>query len=159
MNLHGVVFFTYYANYANIDARQTAGNNALFVESGDNALQSVLAARSALLLAESGLRQYESGAGLANIGQAYALAGYAEIFLAEDYCAGAPLADLLPDGGFQYLVPVGTDSLFGLAETQFDSACFAHANGNDTIEALASVGLAARAARPWRLYECRRRSQ
>jgi hypothetical protein len=125
---------------ANIDARATAAGGG-FAEGGDGGWQALLNARSVLLLAVPGLATYEPAGGQSKVGEAYALIGYAELFLAEDYCAGTPLDRVLPGGaGVQYGTPLTTDSLLGVAEVHFDSA-LAHANGDATVEGLASVGL------------------
>lgn len=107
----------------------------------DYVLASVFGARSALLLAEGALAQYEPASGQRLAGEAFALVGYAELVLAEDFCAGSPLDRVLPTGGFEYGMPLSTDSLFGAAEAHFDSAA-AHANGDTTVMMLAHLGLA-----------------
>jgi hypothetical protein len=127
------------AAQANIDARQTVGTGR-FVESGDIAWQYLGQARSGLLVAIPGLLKYEPTNGRSKIGEAYALAGYAELLLAEGYCAGTPLDEVLPGGRIQNGMPLSTDSLFAVAETHFDSA-LAEANGDVTVVGLASVGL------------------
>jgi hypothetical protein len=131
--------FGYPPTYNNIDARRTKAF-AGWPESGDGVLTGILGARSELLLDLGPLQQYETGAGVARIGEAWALVGYAELLLAEDYCAGVPLSQGVPGGGFAYGRPLTTDSLLGTAEAHFDSA-LAHSGGNDSITALASVGL------------------
>jgi hypothetical protein len=107
----------------------------------DFLLAAVFGARSSLLLAQEALAQYEPASGQHMVGEAFALVGYAELVLAEDFCAGSPLDRVLPGGGFEYGMPLSTDSLFGVAEAHFDSAA-AHANGDTTIAMLAHVGLA-----------------
>lgn len=107
----------------------------------DYVLAAIFGARSSLLLAEGALAQYEPASGQRMAGEAFALVGYAELVLAEDFCAGAPLDRVLPTGGFEYSMPLSTDSLFGAAAAHFDSAA-AHANGDTTVLALAHVGLA-----------------
>ncbi len=128
-----------HANVANIDARLTAGGGG-FTEPGDFAWPHVMQARSALLVAIPALVRYEPASGRSKIGEAYALAGYAELLLAEAYCAGTPLDQLAPGGEIQYSTPLTTDSLLGVAETHFDSA-IAEGNGDATVAGLASVGL------------------
>jgi hypothetical protein len=124
---------------ANIDARMTTAARGLG-EYGDYPWVALLAARSSLLLALPGLVRYEPASGQAKIGEAYALIGYAELLLAEDYCAGTPLDELLSGGGIQYGTPLTTDSLLGVAEAHFDSA-MAEAHGDAPTMGLASVGL------------------
>jgi hypothetical protein len=136
----------YYATSANIDARYTALSSSAyhisssFYEAGDGPLQMLLTSRSSLLLSLVGLQAYEPASGQSKIGEAYALVGYAELIMAEDYCAGVPLTAVVSGGGYQYGTPLTTDSLLGTAEAHFNTA-LAHTGGNDTVVALASVGL------------------
>jgi len=125
----------------NIDARRTVFAAGGQNEYGDGALQPLLGARSSLLLAVQGLQQYEGADGQQKAGEAYALVGYIEVQLAEDYCAGITLDRALPDGGWAFVMPISTDSLLATAETHFDSA-IAHANNDATVLALAHTGLA-----------------
>ncbi len=124
---------------ANMDARMTTGGGGFF-EQGDLPWKGLLQARAELLAAEGGLARYEPPSGQSMIGEAYALAGYAELFLAESYCAGTPLDGVREDGSIQYGTPLTTDSLLGVAEAHFDSAV-AQAHGDPTVMGLASVGL------------------
>ncbi len=130
--------FSYSAAQANIDARITTGGGG-FAEFADYPWQYLLQARSALLLSIPGLTQYEPVSGLSKVGEAYALAGYAEALLAESYCAGTPLDQVLLNS-VQYGTPLTTDSLFGVAEAHFDSAAVA-GHGDAAVLGLASVGL------------------
>jgi hypothetical protein len=125
---------------ANIDARATAGGGGYY-ETGDNAAQGLLAARASLLLAEGGLQRFEPPSGQVKIGEAYALIGYTELLLAEEFCAGVPLSAVLPTGGIVYGMPLTTDSLLGVAEAHFDSAVV-YAGGDATAGPLAGIGLA-----------------
>jgi hypothetical protein len=125
--------------FANIDARTTAAIGQ-FQEGGDIPWQALLGSRSAVLLALPRLLRYEPTSAKSKIGEAYALAGYTELLLAEDYCAGTPLDVIVPGGGIRYEMPLSTDSLFGVAIAHFDSAR-ADANGDPSIEGLAAVGL------------------
>ena len=131
--------FSYYGFYANIDARMTVGD-AEFSESADAPWGNLLQARSALLVALPELARYEPPAARSTVGEAYALVGYAELLLAESYCAGTPLDAVVPGGGIRYGTPLTTDSLLGVAQAHFDSAVAA-ANGDATVLGLASVGL------------------
>ncbi len=133
-------FFSFDATYANIDARMTSGANG-FAESGDRPIQLLLNARLTLLSAVPVLEKYEPASGRTKVGEAFALIGYAELLVAEDYCAGVPLDAFGPLQGIHYGVPLTTDSLLGAAEAHFDSAV-AHAGGDVTIAAFAGVGLA-----------------
>ncbi len=130
--------FTIFGSFANVDARMTAGGRR-FQESVDSPWEYLLRARSSLLAAVPALTAYEPPNARSKIGEAYALAGYAELLVAESYCAGTPLDDVLPDR-IQYGVPLTTDSLLGVAEAHFDSAS-AEAHGNATVSELAAVGL------------------
>ncbi len=132
--------FRYFAaSEANIDARLTAGTTG-FREEGDVAWPLLLQARSSLLRVVPGLMRYEPASGQSKVGEADALAGYAELLLAESYCAGTPLSDVVPGGTIRYGMPLTTDSLLGVAEAHFDSA-IARAHGDSTVSGLASVGL------------------
>jgi hypothetical protein len=125
--------------YANIDARMTTAQNG-FYEQADNGLENIMSARPQLLIAAIGLHKFESASGQSKAGEAYALTGYAELILAEQFCAGVPLSADLPQGGIAYGQPLTTDSLLGVAEAHFDSA-LAYAAGDNNIIALANVGL------------------
>ncbi len=126
--------------YANVDARVTAGGGGSFLESGDPAWKALLQARSMLVASVPGLITNEPASARSNIGLAYALAGYAELFLAESYCAGTPLSEVAPGGVVQYGMPLTTDSIVGVAVTHFDSAV-AESHGDATAGGLAAVGL------------------
>ncbi len=123
----------------NLDARLTAGG-AGFGEISDYAWQGLLQARAALLGAVPRLASYEPASGRSMVGEAYALGAYAELFLAEAYCAGTPLDAVRSDGTIEYGVPLSMDSLLGVAEEHFDSA-LAQSNGDARVAGLASVGL------------------
>ncbi len=133
-------YFGFSGALANIDARITVGGRG-FVESGDLPFQTLLQGRLTLLSAIPLLETYEPANGQAKAGEAFALVGYAELLLAEDYCAGAPLDALGGVLGVRYGGPLTTDSLLGAAEADFDSAA-AHAAGDAPTASLAAVGLA-----------------
>lgn len=127
--------------YEPIDARYTSAEEpGITEENGDAPLVPLLAARATLLLAAPSLTTYEVGANRALAGEALALAGFAELFLAEDYCAGVPLDLALPGGGIQFGAPLTTDSLLGAAEAHFQQALLA-SDSDTTVTYLASVGL------------------
>ncbi len=128
-----------YGIFAGADARMTAANGGI-VETGDLAWEHLLRARLRLLSTISVLARYEPTSGRSKIGEAYALAAYGELMVAETYCAGTPLSEVLPGGVIKYGMPLTADSLLGVAQAHFDSG-LAAADGNDTIAALASVGL------------------
>jgi len=124
----------------NVDARSTAA--AAYNFSGNDqetTVSALLGARSELLIAEAGMARYEAAVGTRKLGEAFALIGYIELMLAENYCAGVPLSHVLPTGGLEYGTPLTTDSLLKTAESHFDSAS-AHAGGDTTVTMLASVG-------------------
>lgn len=131
--------FNGYWEYANVDARITRGTGG-FSEGGDYSFTSLLEVRSSILVALPLLDSYEPASGRSKIGAAYALLGYAELLLAESFCAGIPLDQILSSGGVRYGTPLTTDSLLGVAASHFDSA-LAEAHGSDSVIALASVGL------------------
>ncbi len=133
-------YFTYDASAANIDARITVAANG-FQESGDQAIQMLSRGRLTLLSAVPVLEQYEPASARSTVGEAFALTGYAELLVAEDYCAGVALAALVPVQGIRYGTPLTTDSLLAVAEADFDSAA-AYAGGDALIAPLAAVGLA-----------------
>ena len=113
----------------------------MLVISGGSLAASLLGGSvSALLLAANAVRQNEPASGQSKTGEAYALAGYAELLLAEDFCAGVPLSEVLQNGGTQNGMPLTSDSLLGVAQAHFDSA-IAYEGTNDTVMALAHVGL------------------
>lgn len=122
---------------ASVDARRTISDIG---SGGLPAIQPALAARSQLLLAAVGLERYEPASERWRVGEAYALVGYIELFLAETYCAGVTLSRALPDGGWEYGMPLTTDSLLATAEAHFDSALVA-ADTNAMVQGLASIGL------------------
>ncbi len=133
------VYFVFGGSEANIDARMTTSAGG-FTESADQSVKTLLTGRVTLLKAIEALKKYEPPSGRAKIGEAYALIGYAEVLLAEDYCAGVPLGQLAGSTGVQYGMPLSTDSLLGVAEADFDSA-LAYGAGSDTVQGLAGVGL------------------
>jgi starch-binding outer membrane protein, SusD/RagB family len=69
----------------------------------------------------------------------FALAGYAELLLAEDVCAGVPLSAMGPSGELRYGSSLTTTQLLDTAITHFDSA-LAHATDSLRIANLAAVG-------------------
>ncbi len=73
------------------------------------------------------------------LGEVYAVIGYADILLAEAMCDGVPLTDVTVSGQLTYGEPLSTDSLLTRALTAFDSAQ-AHTGGVAQVTALAAVG-------------------
>jgi hypothetical protein len=68
------------------------------------------------------LQKYDSAAHPALQGEAYALAGYAEIYLADLYCSGVPLSTLEFEGDYVYRAGATTQAIYQHAITLFDSA-------------------------------------
>ncbi len=130
--------FTYISAWAGVDARITEGVGG-FQEVGDHPLVQLMAGRIALLTAIPLLEQYEPASGRAKIGLAYALTGYTELLVAEDYCAGLPLTTPTSTG-LVYGTPLTTDSLLGAAEAHFDSAV-KYAGSDPVAAPLAAIGL------------------
>lgn len=83
------------------------------------------------------LRQY-SPTPASNVGQTYALAGYTELFLAEDMCSGIPLGAIV-DGDPVFAEPYTTEQLYARAIADFDTA-LASAVDSARILNLARVG-------------------
>jgi hypothetical protein len=117
-----------------MDARQTS------VGSQFTAWTNLQTAHTALVLAAGLLSTYEPASARSNVGEAYALMGYDEIVIAESFCAGTPLDQILSQGGIQYSAPVTTDSMFALAAGHFTTAS-GQTGGSDSVSSLASVGL------------------
>ncbi len=97
-------------------------------------------ARLSALLAAQTLERASAANAESDIGQMFALTGYTEVFLGEDFCSGVPLTVLGAGTGVIDGTPVTADSLFAHAVAEFDSA-LAHARPNDTIAILARIGL------------------
>jgi hypothetical protein len=68
------------------------------------------------------LQKYDSAAHPALEGEADALAGYAEIFLADLYCAGVPLSTVEFEGDYVYRPGSSTQAVYQHAVALFDSA-------------------------------------
>lgn len=91
-------------------------------------------------LAAVAFAQVASAAPPGERGEMFAVVGYTELLLAEEFCSGVPLGDVLPTGGVRHGTPLTTDSLLSQAVADFDSA-LAQGNGNDTTLNLAAVAL------------------
>ncbi len=96
-------------------------------------------ARLSAFVGVDALRPY--GTKRDDVGQLWTVAGFVEVFLAEDYCAGVPLGTLSSNGGTVPGVQLTMDSLLGHAAADFDSARV-YATSGDTVSILAAVGLA-----------------
>ena len=132
-------YFSFGGAYANIDARRSAAFGG-YSELADGAVENLMAARFTLLASVPLLEQYEPPSGRSKIGLAFALVGYTELLAGEDYCAGLPLG-YESATGIVYGTPLTTDSLFGVAETHFDSAV-KYAGSDPIATPLAALGLA-----------------
>ncbi len=91
-------------------------------------------------LAKAALTTLTTAKAQGSVGEMFALVGYTEVLLAEEFCSGVPVGEVLPGGGEQHGMPLTTDSLLGRAVADFDSA-LAEGAGNDTVLNLARVGL------------------
>ncbi len=124
---------------ARLDERSTypGGPGSTVTDPTYTALQQTRVNARAAALA---LARFGTPASAPYVGQMDAYAGYSELLLAEEFCAGVPLSDVHPGGGISYGMPLATDSLLARAVADFDSAV-AHGVGNDTVLNLARVGL------------------
>jgi len=75
------------------------------------------------------------------IAQLFAMDGYTELLIAEDYCAGIPLSTTDAAGHIKYGIPLPADSVFARAVALFDSALH-YATDSAPVAGLASVGQA-----------------
>jgi starch-binding outer membrane protein, SusD/RagB family len=132
-------YFTFAGEWAGIDARNTEAHGG-FSEPEDGTVQALMAARTTLLTAIPLLEKYEPPAGQAKVALAFALTGYTELLVGEDFCAGMVLSTPTSSGVI-YGTPLFTDSIFAVAESHFDSA-LKYAGTDSLALPLASVGLA-----------------
>ncbi len=96
-------------------------------------------ARVQSLQAAGVLSQIPATAGSSDVGEMFAIAGYAEVLLAEHMCSGIPLGQVSLSGIVTEGDPLPTDSVLAVAVMHFDSAA-AHAAGSALIANLAAVG-------------------
>ncbi len=96
-------------------------------------------ARIQSLQAAGVLESVASTARSSDVGEMFALAGYAEVLLAEHICSGIPLGVVTLAGAVTNGDPLPTDSVLAIAITHFDSAS-AHAGGSTLVASLAAVG-------------------
>jgi hypothetical protein len=75
------------------------------------------------------------------ISQAYSLAAFSELFIAEMYCSGAPLTDVVGGLPTTYGTPLNTQQLFERALADFDAG-LANAGTDESSLNLAAVGRA-----------------
>jgi hypothetical protein len=72
--------------------------------------------------ARGALLKYAPEQPVALVGHLHALEGYAEVLMAELYCSGIPLSNLIFEGDFQYSRGYSTEEVYQRAIAQFDSA-------------------------------------
>lgn len=72
--------------------------------------------------ARAALTKYAPGEPAALRGHLHALQGYAEVLLAEIFCSGIPLSNLVFEGDFQYSSGLSTQQVYQSAIAHFDSA-------------------------------------
>ncbi len=134
-----------FVNISGIDARNLALTNTLGNVPGtyvftDFVYTNLQTARIAARLAAASAAQSAAAQAQGSVGEMLAVTGYTELLLGEAFCSGVPLGTIIPGGGMHNGVPLTTDSLFGQAVADFDSA-LAHTASNDTALNLARVGL------------------
>lgn len=95
--------------------------------------------RNDVVIAGAALATYDSGAPRALRGHLHALAGYAELMLADLFCSGVPLGSITFNGDFVYAPGSTTDQVYQAAIAQFDTA-LAMSSDSARIENLAWVG-------------------
>ncbi len=130
--------------YLDIDARDVAASG-LGAAPGtfpntDLVYTSLQLARTQAGLAEVALARSASPESRADVGQMFGLVAYSELLLAEEFCSGVPLSNIVAGGGVKFGVPLTTDSLLARAVAAFDSA-LAYGVGSDTVLNVARVGL------------------
>ncbi len=132
-----------YPGYSPVDARNDEASG-VFLSNGryitDFIYANLQQARTNARLAAAALTRSAPASTSGEVGAMFALAGYTELLLAEEFCSGVPLGEVLSGGGVHHGVPLTTDSLLGRAVVDFDSA-LVHGVGNDTALNLARVGL------------------
>jgi hypothetical protein len=132
-----------YPGYSDVDARYDEASGfglaaGRFIT--DFIYADLQQARTNARVAGAALTRSGSASPSGEVGAMFALTGYTELLVAEEFCAGVPLSDVTAGGGVHDGVPLTTDSLLGHAVTDFDSA-LARGVGNDTALNLARVGL------------------
>ncbi|PYP12312.1 MAG: hypothetical protein DMD59_00455 [Gemmatimonadetes bacterium] len=105
-----------------------------------NVFRNVHRARRAAEAAAAKFRQYSPDTTLdAGLAEMLSLAGYAYVFLAENYCSGVPVSTVNADGSFTYGDPLTTAEVLDTALDRFRQALGA-ALALDTVKALATGG-------------------
>ena len=97
--------------------------------------------RNAATLGIGALATYDPTASPALRGHLYALAGYAELMLADLFCSGVPLGHITFNGDFSYAPSSTTRQVYQAALAQFDTA-LTLSNDSARIMGLAWVGKA-----------------
>ncbi len=118
------------------DSRSVSSGGATVMDMAYIELQQ---ARIQSLQAVGVLEHNTSTAGSSDVGEAFAIAGYAEVFLAEHMCAGIPLSQVSLSSTVTPGDPLSTDSVLATAAAHFDSAAV-HAAGSATIAGLGAIG-------------------
>lgn len=95
-------------------------------------------ARMNLMFASSALREYAPTPG-ARIGQMLAYSGYAELYLAEQFCSGIPFSVITRAGSATYGGATTTGNVYAMALAHFDSAATYSADSARVLN-LARVG-------------------
>ncbi len=131
---------TYFVDARNNDATNTVGGVTGSYQFSDPIYTQLQQARVNAQLAKVALAGSATARSQGKVGEMFALTGYTEVLLAEEFCSGVPVGEVLPGGGERHGTPLTTDSLLGRAAADFDSA-LAEGVGNDTVLNLARVGL------------------
>jgi starch-binding outer membrane protein, SusD/RagB family len=138
---------SYYAQYGFVDAGQVLDQRdsqkyeALLAQSNGGVYGAWQEVRRATTVAIPKLRAYlPDSVALTYVGEMFAMRGFASLRLAEDFCPGFPLHDLI---GFQlsYGDPLTTNQVFQRGLADFDSA-LAHVAPSSDVANLAHVGKA-----------------
>ena len=109
--------------------------------SGDETFILLQGIRNDATVAIGALQAYAATASPALQGHLHALAGFAELFLADFYCSGVPLSTLNGTGGFTYAPGSTTRQVNQAALAQFDTA-ISVSSDSERILNLAWVGKA-----------------
>ena len=118
------------------DARQPQRESVTLT----NVFRNVHRARRAAEAAAGKFRQYSPDTTLdAGLAEMLSLAGYAYVFLAENYCSGVPVSTVNADGTFTYGDPLTTAQVLDTSLNRFRQA-LAAAFALDTVKALATGG-------------------
>jgi len=91
--------------------------------------------------ARGALVKYAPAQPKALVGHLYAMQGYSEVLLAEMFCSGIPLSDLVFEGDFRYTRGYTTEEVLQHALAQFDSA-LALSGDSTSITTFAKMGRA-----------------